>query len=333
MSKSPRYVSVAPRAVFSASALETLERLPALLILDGSTPLSQDQLFEFVGSMEGLLVDAIDPVDRQLIEMSPNLKVISSMGAGYDNVDVAAATERGILVCNAPGFSTENVADHAFGLMTLIARRMLEHNQHLREGRFQDVHSQVIFGHRVSGATIGIVGMGAIGTAVARRAAAFGMRILYCGRSRKLATEAATGAEFTELDTLLRSSDFVTFHTELTAETSGMVGERELSLMKPTAILINTSRGGLVETDALTEALREGRILGAGLDVTDPEPLPPDHPLLELDNVFITPHTAFATHEALAAITEAAAQSLLDVHDGRRPRFLVNPEVARGFEN
>jgi glyoxylate reductase len=254
----------------SALALEILGQLPGLYVPEGNDPMSREELLERASTMEGLLVDAIDPVDREVIEAAPQLRVISSMGAGYDNVDMHAANERGILVCNAPGFSTDNVADHTFGLMIAIARRMIEHNRLLRAGRYHDVHSQVIFGHRVSGATLGIVGLGTIGAAVARRARAFDMPVLYASRSPKPDLEAELELERVDLDDLLRRSDFVSLHTELNAETAGMIGERELSLMKSTAVLVNTSRGSVVDTDALTAALREGRILGAGLDVTDP---------------------------------------------------------------
>jgi glyoxylate reductase len=325
----PRWVSTVPRTMLSGRALEILQGLPDVFVPERST-LSRDALLRYAPEMTGLLVDAIDPVDREIIEAAPDLQVISSMGAGYDNVDMQAANERGVLVCNAPGFSTGNVADHVFGMMLLVGRRMLEHNRLLRDGRYQDVHNQVLYGHRVSGATLGIVGLGAIGTAVARRARAFDMPVLYTSRTPKPDLERELDLVRAELPELLERSDYVSLHTELTAETTRLIGRAELALMKPTAVLINTGRGGLVDTDALVDALSARRILGAGLDVTDPEPLPGDHPLLALDNVFITPHTAFATHEALTGIAEACVQALIDVHEGRRPRFLVNPGVFEG---
>jgi glyoxylate reductase len=236
-----------------------------------------------------------DRLDAEAMALAPGLKVISGFGVGFDYVDVPEATRRGILVCNTPGTLTETMGDHTWALLLAAARNVAHADRYVRSGQWTKYEPALLLGQDVYGATLGIVGLGAIGGAVARRAFGFGMRVLYTGRSSKPALEAATGAEYCSLDDLLRESDFVCITCALTPETRGLIGARELALMKPTAILVNTARGAIVDQAALADALQAGRIAGAGIDVTVEEPLPPNSPLWAMEHVLITPHTAGET--------------------------------------
>src|SRR3954447_12611484 len=222
---------------------------------------------------EALLTMVVDPVDGETIAASPDLRAIANYGVGTDNVDLAAATERGIPVGNTPDVLTETTADLAFALMLAAARRITEADRYVRDGRWVGWQPDLLLGHDLHTATLGIVGYGRIGRAVARRAQGFGMTVIHG----------------IPLDELLERSDFVSLHAPLTPQTRGLIGAAELERMKPTAILVNTARGPMVDTDALAEALRNGTIAGAGLDVTDPEPLPVDHPLLRAPNLVVAP--------------------------------------------
>ena len=293
-------------------------------------PLPRADLLRLLPEVEGVMATIFDRLDREALDRAPKLRAISCFGVGYDYVDVPAATERGIVVCNTPGVLAECVADHAFALLLAVGRRLAEHRAYAREGRLVEVQvTPALYGREIGGATLGIIGLGAIGTGVARRARGFAMRVIYTGRTRKPEVEAETGAEWASLDDLLRQADYVSIHTALTPETRGLIGARELALMKPSVVLVNTARGPIVDTEALTAALRDGRLFGAGLDVTDPEPLPRDHPLLSLENALIAPHTGSAGVQTRARMSELAARNLIDALAGRRPRHLVNSEAWR----
>jgi glyoxylate reductase len=229
------------------------------------------------------------------------------MAVGYDNIDVAAATERGILVTNTPGVLTETTADLAFALILGFARRLVEGERVVREGRWPLWRPTFFLGRDVHGATLGIVGLGAIGLAVARRARGFGMKVLYASRTRKPDAERELGLEWRSLEELLEQSDYVSLHIALTPETRGIIGREQFARMQPTAVLVNTARGGVVDQDALVEALQERRIGGAALDVFAVEPIAPDDPLLALDNVLVAPHIGSATIETR---TRARSQPL-----------------------
>ena len=238
------------------------------------------------------------------------------MATGFDNVDVAAATERDVLVTRTPGVLSETTADFAFALLLAAARRVVEGDRYAREGSWKTWGPEILLGHDVYGATLGIVGMGGIGTEVAKRARGFGMRIVYTSRTRKPALEKRDRMEFLELDDLLRESDFVTLHAPLTIETRHMINERTLRLMKPTAVLVNTARGPLVDQAALYQALKKGWIAAAALDVTDPEPMPRDDPLLTLPNVIVTPHIASASVATRSRMAMLAAENLVQALRG-----------------
>jgi glyoxylate reductase len=255
------------------------------------------------------------------------LRVISQYAVGVDNVDLEAATARSIPVGHTPGVLTKAVADMALALLMAAARRIPEGIEKVRAGEWRTWEPLGLLGADVWEATLGIVGIGRIGTAVARRARGFAMRVLYHDRVRKPELEAELGLEYTELDDLLAQADFVSLHCPLTPETHHLIGEQKLRRMKPTAILINTSRGPVVDTDALVRALREGWIAAAALDVTDPEPLPPDHPLLVLPNCIVVPHIASATVTARERMAVMAAENLLAGLRGERLPYCANPEV------
>jgi len=296
---------------------------------DDDLPPSRAELLAHAGGVDGLLSLLTDRVDDELLDAAgAQLKVVANLAVGFDNIDVPACTRRGIPVGNTPGVLTETTADLAFILMMAAARRLKEAIDYVREDRWQTWGPLLLLGVDVHGATLGIVGFGRIGREMARRAAGFSMRVLYHDVQRATPEdEAALGATFVPLETLLAESDFVTLHVNLTAETRHLVDGRALGRMKPTAVLVNTSRGPVVDQQALFEALRDGTIFAAGLDVTDPEPMPADDPLLSLPNCIVVPHIASATHVTRGKMARIAAENILAGLRGERLRACVNPEV------
>lgn len=261
-----------------------------------------------------------DNIDRTLIESLPNLKVISNFAVGYNNIDIEAAKDRSIVVTNTPGVLTETTADLAFALLLATARRITEVEQEIRSGNWDSWSPMQYTGMDVFGATLGIVGMGRIGEAVARRAKGFDMNVLYHNRSRKLDAEETYGFTYAELDELLKQSDFVILLTPLTPETKGLIGERELNMMKETAAIINVARGGIVDEQALYEALSSKKIWAAGLDVFEQEPVPVDHPLLTLPNVTVSPHIGSASIRTRQAMMQMNAKDIEAVLENREPQ-------------
>ena len=268
---------------------------------------------------DALLCLLTDPVGAELFETSPRLRAVAVYAVGVDNVDLDAATERGVQVGHTPGVLTETTADLAFALILAAARRVAEGDAAVRRGEWKPFDPAAFVGEEVHGATLGVVGRGRIGSAVARRAEGFAMDVLWSSRSG--------GAP---LEELLERADFVSLHAPLTAATRGLIGHAELRRMKPTAFLVNTARGGLVDTGALVRALREGWIAGAGLDVTDPEPLPAGHPLLALPGVVVTPHIGSASRRTREAMADMSVDNLLAALRGERMPHLANPEVRAG---
>ena len=260
-----------------------------------------------------------DSINQEVFAAAPNLKIVSNMAVGYNNIDIEAAKEKGIIVTNTPGVLTETTADLTFGLLLATARRMMEAENAVRKGNWTSWSPMGYTGMDVGGATLGIIGMGRIGEAVARRAKGFDMRVLYNNRNRKLEAEAEHGFEFMELDELLAEADFVVILTPLTPETVGLINARELKLMKNTAVLINVSRGGIVDEIALFDALQEGTIWAAGLDVFKTEPVPLDNPLLTLPNVTVLPHIGSASIKTRLAMMNLNAQAITAVLEGRDP--------------
>ncbi|MCL6650027.1 MAG: D-glycerate dehydrogenase [Chloroflexi bacterium] len=287
-------------------------------------PVPPALLRQALREVDGLLCTVVDHIDADLIAAAPHLRVISNYGVGYDNIDVAAATARRIAVCNTPGVLTEATADLAFGLIIAAARRWWEAERLVRERRWTSWSPTLLVGQPVARRTLGIVGLGKIGRAVARRARGFSMEVLYTGR-RQPETEKELGLSWcSTLEELLRESDIVSLHVPLTPATRHLIGREQLALMKPTAILVNTSRGAVVDQAALVEALRARRIFAAGLDVYEIEPLPDDDPLRELDNVVLLPHIGSADTTARLGMTELAVENLRAVLNGRRPPACVN---------
>lgn len=256
----------------------------------------------------------------------PSLKVVSNFGVGYDNIEVSAATARGVIVTNTPDVVVDATADIAFGLLIAAARRFGEGVAAARDDRWQWAQG-LLWGQEVSGATLGIVGMGRIGAAVARRAQGFGMRVLYASRTRKSEVEFALGCEYCSLEQLLAQSDFVSLHCALTPETRHLINAERLRQMKRTAVLVNTGRGGLVDQAVLLDAVTSGTIAGAGLDVTDPEPARGDDPILHTPGIFVLPHLGSASHPTRAGMTRVAVRNIVAVLRGERPPNCVNPEV------
>jgi len=316
---------------FPDEGLAPLREVADVRIWEGPEGAPREVLLEaLTQASAGIFLPPTDRLDREAMDGAPNLKVISGFGVGYDYVDVPEATRRGIMVCNTPGTLTETTADQAWALLLAAARNVARGDQFVRSGSWQKYEPALLLGADVHGATLGIVGLGAIGSAVARRATGFGMRILYSGRNRKPEAEALTGAEYRPLDDLLKESDFVSLNCALTPETRGLIGTRELGLMKPTAILVNTARGGVVDQRALATALREGQIAGAGIDVYEKEPVDADDPLLACETAVLVPHLGSATHPTRARMARVAAENIVAGLQGRRPAHLVNPEVWKG---
>lgn len=291
-------------------------------------PPSYEVLLEKVKTIDGLLCLLTDPVDRKLIEAGSSLKVISQMAVGYDNIDVAAATERKIPVGNTPGILTDATADLTWALLMAAARRVVEGDRFTREGKWQTWEPDLLLGPNVTGATLGIIGFGRIGQAVAQRAKGFEMKILYHSRNRCNAElEQGLGAKCVSLEQLLQESDFITIHTPLSDDTHHLFSDAQFAQMKSTAVLINTARGSIIDPDALYRALSNGQIGSAALDVTEPEPIPMDSPLLQLNNLIITPHIGSASLQTRRKMAEMAIANLMAGLNGKFLPNCVNLEV------
>ena len=309
------------------AGLEMVRQTCQVRLWEGKLPPPKEVILREAVDCKGLLCLLSDSVDAEVVAAASHLRVISQYAVGVDNVDMKAATARGIPVGHTPGVLTEATADLAFTLLMAAARRIPEGIENVRAGQWHSWEPLGFLGADVWGATLGIVGLGRIGTAVARRGRGFQMRVLYHDRVRKPGVEAELGLEYASLDDLLAEADFVSLHCPLIPETHHLIGKRALRRMKPTAVLVNAARGPIVETDALMWALREGWIAAAALDVTDPEPLPPDHPLLALPNCIIVPHIGSATVTTRERMSVMAAENLLAGLRGERLPYCVNPEV------
>ncbi len=285
-------------------------------------PPGREELLTKVADVEGLLCLLTDKIDADILSAAPRLKVVSQMAVGYDNIDVPACKSRGIAVGNTPGVLTETTADLAFALLLATARKIVEAEKFLRQGDWQTWSPMLLTGPDIHHATLGIVGMGSIGFEMARRAHGFEMEILYASTRQNSDAENHFGAKLVDLDTLLSSSDFVSLHTPLNATTRNLIGRRELALMKRTAILINSSRGPVIDQSALIKALEKGKLAGAGLDVFEQEPLPLSDPLLTLPNVVLLPHIGSASIATRTRMAVLAAENLVA---GIQGKPLPNP--------
>jgi len=285
------------------------------------------KLIKHLDKAEGIFFFFFDPIQAELLESAPNLKVISSMAVGVDNIDLAACTRLGIPVGHTPGVLTEGTADLTVALLLAVCRQLPTASEDARQGRWINWDPTGWLGVDLNNSIVGIVGLGKIGTAVGERLSAFGAQIIFTNRSPQPEKEKRLNATQVNLDELLRTSDFICLHAPLTEETSNLINEQAFQKMKSSAILINAARGAIVDTPALTRALEEGHIRAAGLDVTDPEPLPPSHPLYQLDNCLITPHIGSATFQIRQTMAKIALENLSAGIKGIRLPYCANPEI------
>ncbi len=287
-------------------------------------------IIEKAAKVDALVTLLSDKIDAEVFDAAPNLRIVSQIAVGFDNIDVKEATKRGIYVTNTPGVLTETTADFAWTLLMAVARRVVEADKYVREGEWKvSWHPMMFQGRDVYGATLGIVGLGRIGSAIAKRAKGFDMKVLYHDVIRRPDLEKELRIEYTEVDTLLQKADFVTLNVPLLKETYHLMDEKKLKLMKKTAILINNARGSVIDEKALYKALKEGWIAGAGLDVFEQEPTPKNNPLLTLDNVVVAPHISSASFETRSRMAEMVAENLVAFFAGKVPPNLVNQEVAK----
>ena len=309
--------------------LELLKSHGDVAVWEHDSVVHRDWLLEHIRRADGVLCLLTDHIDQVILDAAPGLKVVSTMAVGFDNVDVKECTRRGIPVGHTPGVLTETTADFAFALLMAAARRIVEGAQYVQRGEWKTWSPTLLLGQDLYGATIGIVGFGRIGQAVARRAKGFGMRILACRSTCQhvLQGERKGNVELTDLHTVLAESDFVSLHVPLTKETFHMISKSEITNMKNSAILVNTARGAVVDPQALYEGLVDGEIAYAALDVTEPEPIPMDHPLLALQNCLIVPHIASASTATRTKMAVMAAQNVLAGLTGQPLPYCVNPEV------
>ncbi len=310
--------------------LEILRKEFSLEIWPGDMPPTPDELKKGIAGAAGILSLLTDRIDVAVMEAAGNnLKVVSNYAVGYDNIDVAEATRRGIAVGNTPGVLTEATADHTFALLMAAARRVVEGDRQVRAGGWHTWEPMGLLGADIHGATLGLVGFGRIGQAMARRAAGFGMQVLYYDPQYEKNEPAFGKAVSTSLEKVLAESDFISVHVPLNEQTRQMFNKTAFDQMKMGVILVNTSRGGVVDQIALYTALKSGRLAAAGIDVTDPEPLPKDSPLLTLENLVITPHIASASRPTREHMAVMAAENLLAGIKSEMFPNCVNPEVFR----
>ncbi len=310
------------------AALSRLKQTVDIDLWTPETPPSKQEILSRMPGLDGLITLLTDPIDEEVIRAAgADFRVISQMAVGYDNIHIPTAVERKIPVGHTPGVLTEACADFTFALLLGAARRIAESDREVRQGIWRPWGPAVLTGFELNGATLGIIGLGRIGQAVAQRARGFGMRILYHNPTPNPELEQALGIKYASLDQLLAESDFISLHTYLSPATRKMIDQQAFSKMKSSAILINTARGAIIDSDALIWALEEKKIAGAALDVFDPEPVPLDHPILKFNNVVITPHIASAGIKTRQQMAEITVDNLLAGLEGKKLPFCANPQV------
>jgi len=302
-------------------ARSVLENIGDVTMWDSDLPPDPEQLAAMLADSDAALTLLTDRIDGPLLDRCPNLKVVSNLAVGYDNIDVPACTARNVAACTTPNVLTQTTAELAFTLLLAVARQIIPAADAARNGDWKTWYPFRFLGRDVAGLTLGIIGLGRIGLAMAKMGLAFGLNVIYTGGQ--------SNNEFREvsLDELLQTADIVSLHVPATPATHHLIGRRELAIMKPDAMLINTARGPVVDTDALVAALHEGRLFGVGLDVTDPEPLPADHPLYTFERVTILPHIASASEATRLQMSDLAAKNIVAVLEGSEPPHCLNPEV------
>lgn len=308
-------------------ALQKLSEVAQVEVWPAENPPPPEIIFERAAEMDGLLTMLTDPITAQIIDHAAHLKVISQMAVGFDNIDIQAATRRGIAVGHTPGVLTETTADFAWALLIAAARRVVEADREVHQGIWRPWGPNVLTGVDVFGATLGIIGFGRIGKAVARRAQGFSMKVLYNDPQRDEQAEKEWKVEYRDLDSLLSEADFISLHTYYTPQLRHLMDRERFARMKNGAIFINTARGALVDHDALLWAVETGKITAAALDVFDPEPIPANHPLLKHPNVIITPHIASASTSTRQKMAFIAVENLIAGLRGQRLPHCANPQV------
>lgn len=294
----------------------------------GDRAMTKDELIEHARKADILLSLGSNKLDRSFFKTCKHLEIVSQFAVGFDNIDVAAATDFKIPVCNTPDVLSEATADVAFGLMINVSRKMFYHHKLILNGEWKQFEPLKNLGFELSGKTLGIFGLGRIGSIMAMRCkGAYGMQVIYHNRNRNLQAEKETGARYVDFDTLLRESDVLSVHSALTPETKGLFNKQVFAKMKSTAVFINTSRGGVHNETDLIEALQNNIIWGAGLDVTNPEPMQADNPLLSMPSVAVLPHIGSATVEARTGMARLAAENIIAFYKTGKPVTIVNPEV------
>jgi len=309
-------------------ALDLIEKFAELELWPDDEPPSPEQLMEAMSNVDGAIINVMDRIDAPLLDAAPKLRVLSQVAAGLDNIDIPEATKRDIMVGYTPGVLAKSTADLAFALLLAVARRVVESDKWVREGNWKISHHPMFWlGSEVNGSTLGILGLGGIGLEMAKRGLGFDMKVLYHSRTRKRDLEKEYGLKYASFKRVLAESDFLSIHVPLTPQTNHFIGEKQLKMMKPSSILVNLSRGPVVDTEALHQALTKGTIAGAGLDVFDPEPVPTDHPILGLDNVVVLPHIGSASNRSRRDMHLLAARNLVAGLNGDRLEECANPEV------
>ncbi|MGQ9596680.1 MAG: 2-hydroxyacid dehydrogenase [Thermoproteota archaeon] len=325
---------VKPRVYISRriqeSAVSLLKEKCEVEIHDSDYPVPRDILIKGLKDKDAALILLSDRIDKEVLDGAKKLRVLSAMSAGYDHIDLKEATSRGIYVTNVPKVLTDAVAEFAIALLFAIARRIVEADRVLRNKEWRVAWSPTfMLGSEIQGKTLGIIGLGAIGIAIAKRGKGLGMDVIYYSRTRKPNVEEELGITYKDLNEVLAKSDFIVLSVALTPETTRMIGEKELRMMKPSSYLINVSRGTVVDEKTIIRALKEGWIAGAALDVFEKEPIEADNPLIGFNNVVLTPHIASATFEARKMLAETAARNILSILSGKLPQSLLNPEVVK----
>ncbi len=294
---------------------------------------TKEEIAEHARECHGLVTLLSDPIDRDVISLLPKLEVISQYAVGYDNIDIKSATERGVIVTNTPGVLTETTADLTWALIMAACRRVVEADRYVREGEWEvGWGPKLLLGKDVFGATLGIIGMGRIGSAVARRSSGFAMKVLYHTRSRNelaMAIEREIGAKSVSLDELLSESDIVTVHVPLNKSTERLIGSREIQMMKQGSILVNTSRGAVIDEEALADALKSGHLFAVGLDVFIQEPVDAENELTRLPNTVVLPHIGSASYATRDKMSVMCAENVIAALSGRIPPNVVNPDSLR----
>jgi glyoxylate reductase len=309
------------------SGIKLLQESCDVEIWDSDDVVPRDVFLKAISDKDAVLCLLTDKVDAETMDVAKSVKIFANMAVGFDNIDVEECTKRGVMASNTPGVLTGTTADFAFTLLMSAARRIREGHEFVQAGKWETWGPLLLMGQDIHHATLGLIGLGRIGTEMARRGQGFSMRVLYNDVVRREDLEQELGLEYADFDTVLQESDFVSMHVPYMPATHHLISTEQLAMMKQTAVLINTARGPIVDPQALYTALKSGEIWAAGLDVTDPEPIPMDDPLLTLDNCLIAPHIASASFNTRSDMSELAANNILAALSGERPPTILNPDV------